>query len=61
MRSMKKLMGGLLAVLLLCGFGLAGTALAESLTFSSIYGTVTIPSSYIILTRSNLSQHPETL
>lgn len=43
-----------LALLLLCG-----TACAETFTFDAIYATCTVEDDNIILTPTNLSQHPE--
>ena len=65
MRSMKHRTGNLLgrllcAVLLCCGL-MAGSALADSLTFNNIYATVNVPSTYVVLTKNNLSQHPEAM
>lgn len=44
-------------VLLLCG----AVALADQMTFDGIHATCTIPDDYIVLTRQNLSVHPEWL
>lgn len=52
-----RLMGGLL----LCGLLLMGSALADNLSFNSIYATVSIPSGYDVLTRTNLTQKQEVL
>lgn len=55
---MRKILACLLVLLCLL---LCSAALAENMTFTEIYAGVTIPDTYIILTRHNLAQHPEWL
>ena len=59
---MRKWTALLLGIMLLCGLLLCGTALAEDLSLTNVYATVTVSSTdYIVLTKNNLSQHPEWL
>lgn len=58
---MKSSLLRLAGALLLCCLLPLCAAMADNLSFSSIYATVSIPSGYDVLTRSNLSQKQEVL